>query len=641
MIAPPENRNFMESNRSESKDRNRAEVEQATITSMANASEPAGLKSLPNHRTISRSKDKSVDEGFSRRNPTESQQVDMIDSDPNSSKLHDRTSLFPQSNVKRVFSHTASDSSSKSRKAIDTDESRRGEGDSMKLHRQSASMNSTKSDDNLSNMLWKNIMISSRIELDSRMSSNEELENVSSSKRPASTSEEPSSKKDRPQSRKLYLSQEFSSDSRPSTASQRVTKAANKQALSPGSSDSPSHIGSLTVSKADFPIARPLAFPGFTNNLSWGVNNEGAIVRPPSRQSSAFPIHLADEREEDHSHHQNQQEFSAYDIEPAKPKRNLSPPELENYPSRSSTAQSGERSKPTEQSIRATTAKSLSNRNILRVIDISDNVDTEDRPPSRQKIGAQDLFEENQLSSQIPVTASAPTRKKKNPSNNAHDHISPGYYHPSSAPTGSIRVSSTTIPRKHRSNGNSYQYDNSLDRSGLSTTMSSQLRHDPISDGFLELDNENDNKDVFKIHISHSISPYLQSRVAYKVKTELPSSVSGAVKHTIQQKPTHLSVSPISVDTCNATGRSSKGKAKDFMSSASSSGSSGGQSVNSSWVNEASFRDDVYSSSSFADKTSRPLSRRNSSDRGAASAILPAEKLADQFEEDFLVSHHL
>lgn len=443
-------------------------------------------------------------------------------------------------------------------------------------------------------------MISSRGELDARNSDTSERYDSSPVKEPVSTVDE-QLKRDRPQSRKLYLSQDYSSNSRPSTAIQRPAKSSWKPEVSIGSIDSSRQ--KVEVSKADFEIAQTLAF---TRHLSWEDRDE-TIVRPPSRQSSAFPILLADETE-DHIECE-QPELGTYDIELAKPKRIFSSPELDQSQSRSNTALIGERPR-VGQSIRATTA-SFSNRNSLHVIDISD-VDTEDRPPSRQKIGAQDLFEENKSSSQALV------RRKKNQSNNTPDTYGSTlleYTHPSSAPA--VRKASTSFTQKHRANGSTYQ----LDRNGLSTTMSSQLRHDPLADGFTELDHENDQKGGFKIHITHSI-PQIQPRIAYKVKSDFPSAVSGAVKHTIQHRSNHLSVSPINVEAYG-NHPSDKGKPNDFMST-----SALGIHSKSSWVSDTTFRDEASSNLSEKRSSSRNV------DRSAKPQVLPDQNV-EEYDENF------
>lgn len=260
---------------------------------------------------------------------------------------------------------------------------------------------------------------------------------------------------ERPQSRKLYLGNDSTSDPRPAL---RTPKSAGTREGSEGN-ESPY--------LDDNKMKRIASFNGFVRSPSW-MADDIPDQRPPSRQRSAFPIHLADE-----PHH-----VGNYDIDDSEyesPRRRV----------RSATTITNERLRGAgPDAARAVTASSASPSPVI----IDDNEESLlKRPPSRQKLAAQHLFDEYR-----PETT---TNHGSNNNNIDYVDVEDDEEVVESLSNLNVRYAATAPSRTVASRGN-------VPFRTRVSTATSKISHDPIADGFIELQSETGQ--TFKIEVNYS-----------------------------------------------------------------------------------------------------------------------------------------
>lgn len=256
----------------------------------------------------------------------------------------------------------------------------------------------------------------------------------------------------RPQSRKLYLGNEKSN--KDISISKKTPKSAGARygSYSPLKSSHDDAEEEGYTEAIQTPVNKKLllkklsSYNDLHKNSPWKEGNDVNGNRPPSRQSSAFPVHLADDPN------------SMATMNPTTPSKRRMESDL---PSKSTFPESD---------IPMTNTVILPNTELHSIISASQPTtnDFNKRPPSRQKIAAQHLFDE---------TSETREMAKANNLNNSGSTTS----------VSSSRNIGTAKP------GTSQR---------MSTTRSNMM-YDPKDDGFIELDPEESLNTPFTITISY------------------------------------------------------------------------------------------------------------------------------------------
>lgn len=369
---------------------------------------------------------------------------------------------------------------------------------------------------------------------------------------------------DRPESRKLYLNGPSTLSPDPRPALRGISRC---DSTLEANMDDMSEVDSRNDASD---IMSPASTEGIAPSPSWifeSGDNVIPVQRPPSRQSSAFPIHLADDdlaakmqRQSNRSRSNSQAVQSSGSIEDETSPRSLNP--LRSIKS-SSTGSEPRRAATATAMLQTTSPSSISNEShgsfhthTTGATDLSSDtkisssysedhstndlaydqdVDASevllDRPPSRQRIGAQHLFDKNRSND---LTENNPrSLSSRNDGNQSSDSELSGETanikvasmfppHPSTAPaavanslhgTSNSMLSTmnsmakkqlTSINTSHGMNNNNF-----LDKRPLkSAEIYGNVSQDPFADGFMfhtDVTSLNNNVDLpFKVDINYS-----------------------------------------------------------------------------------------------------------------------------------------